>query len=166
MNKKYLIMIGTALLIFSGMCAVITGCGEEQIPESTPGSSDTWGVNMGVAEREEEPDTTGQTTQTTQTEQTPPSEQTDATREEETQTQSKDETTGTTEVTAPQSDTLTFEEYLQMSSKEQRAYFDSYEDPMQFLAWFDAAQADYIRDNPAIEVTGPIDFGDLIGKQP
>ena len=61
---------------------------------------------------------------------------------------------------------LTYAEYIALSSAEQRAYYDSFATIEDFVAWFDAAKAEYNDDSDAIEITGPIDLEQLTGTQP
>lgn len=58
---------------------------------------------------------------------------------------------------------LTFEEYLKMSADEQRAFSKTFPSREAFDLWYDQALAESDRNN-VIEVTGPIDLGQLGGN--
>lgn len=61
--------------------------------------------------------------------------------------------------------TVTYEEYISMSGSEQQKYFESFESPEAFFAWYNDAKAKYEAENPSIEIGGDeeIDLGDIIG---
>lgn len=57
---------------------------------------------------------------------------------------------------------LTYEEYNAMSSSEQQAFFDSFDDPAEFFEWYQEAKAEYDEAHPDIEVgNGEIDLGNI-----
>ena len=62
---------------------------------------------------------------------------------------------------------LTYEEYLAMTGSQQQAYYNTFESVRAFVEWFDAAKAEYKKQNQAIEVTGSsINLEDYINKNP
>lgn len=60
---------------------------------------------------------------------------------------------------------VTFEKYEAMSGEEQEAFFESFEDPEDFFAWYNNAKAEYDARNPNVEIdgNGSIDLGGLVG---
>ena len=50
-----------------------------------------------------------------------------------------------------------------LSSDEQQAYADSFSTISDYITWFNSEKAKY-DNSQAIEITGPIDLGDLVGK--
>ncbi len=60
---------------------------------------------------------------------------------------------------------LTYAEYLKMTPAEQQAYYESYEDVMDFIAWYNAAKAKYDADKDTIQIEGgKIDIGEIMGQ--
>ncbi len=60
---------------------------------------------------------------------------------------------------------LTYKEYIAMTPTEQKAYYDSYENFTDFVAWYNAAKAEYDAENESVEIQdGKIDISDIIGK--
>lgn len=58
---------------------------------------------------------------------------------------------------------LTYEEYMAMNPTEQKAYYDSYDNFMDFLAWHNAAKAKYDADNESIKIQdGKIDISEIV----
>ena len=75
-------------------------------------------------------------------------------------------TTVTAPTTAQSGNTvLTYEAYMAMSAEQQQAYFESFADVQSFFAWYNAAKAEYEKENSSIEIggNGNIDIGDIIG---
>lgn len=66
--------------------------------------------------------------------------------------------------TEPQASALSYAEYLAMSPAEQQAYYESFSTLEEFIAWHNAAQAEYEAENDIPVVTGPIDIGDYMGS--
>ena len=61
---------------------------------------------------------------------------------------------------------MTYEKYISMSPEDQQAYFESYSSPDAFFKWFNAAKAEYDKNNDAIEVEGGnIDIGDYMDEE-
>ncbi|MBQ7034257.1 MAG: hypothetical protein IJN34_00810 [Clostridia bacterium] len=59
---------------------------------------------------------------------------------------------------------LTYEEYMAMTPTEQKAYYDSYENFTDFVAWHNAAKAEYDAENESVEIQdGEINISDIIG---
>ena len=77
----------------------------------------------------------------------------------------------TTESTTPPTtqpndniDYVSYEEYNAMTPEEQEAYFEQFESVADFVAWYQAAKAEYEEQNPDIDVgDGSIDIGEIIG---
>lgn len=60
---------------------------------------------------------------------------------------------------------LTYKEYLAMTPTEQKAYYDSYENFKDFVAWHNAAKAEYDAENGSVEIQdGKIDISDIISE--
>lgn len=57
---------------------------------------------------------------------------------------------------------LGYEEYMAMTPAEQQAYYESFPSLEDYIAWYNAALAQYQEDQNVVEVTGPFDFGDFI----
>ncbi len=53
------------------------------------------------------------------------------------------ETTKPTLELSPWEKILTYKQYLEMTTEERNAFYDSFEDPDEFYAWFDEVQAMY-----------------------
>ena len=62
-------------------------------------------------------------------------------------------------------DGITYEDYMEMTAAEQQAYYESFDDPMEFFAWLNAAKAEYEANKNDIEIGsgGSVDLGDIIG---
>lgn len=57
-----------------------------------------------------------------------------------------------------------YEQYNNMSGEEQLAFMESFDSVEAFVAWLNAAKADYEASNPPIEITGDvIDLSELLG---
>lgn len=61
---------------------------------------------------------------------------------------------------------LTYAEYLNMTKQEQDAFYASFEDPMDFFAWFKAVKAIYDEERKDYEFdgSGSIDIGGMSGE--
>ena len=57
---------------------------------------------------------------------------------------------------------LTYEEYLAMSPYEQQAHYEQFTSLEAYIAWHNAALAEYEENQSSIEVTGGIDIGDFM----
>lgn len=57
---------------------------------------------------------------------------------------------------------LTYEEYLAMSPAQQQAHYELFPSFEAYVAWHNAALAEYEEHQSSIEVTGPIDIGDFM----
>ena len=66
--------------------------------------------------------------------------------------------------TEPQAGALSYEEYMAMSPAEQQAYYERFSSLEEFIAWHNAAQAEYEAEHDIPVVTGPIDIGDYMGS--
>ena len=62
-------------------------------------------------------------------------------------------------------DTLTYEEYINMTADEQEAFIYSFEDMADFFLWHTAAKAKYDEEHKVPEIDGDIDLGDLLGPK-
>lgn len=124
----------------------------------------------------EEPDRDGETaadpvvepdqTEHDQTEpdQTEP-DQTEPDQTEPDQTEPVPEQTAPVETTAPtlkDPAELSYEEYLAMTPAEQQAHYERFASLEAYIAWHNAALAEYEENQTSVEVTGPIDIGDFI----
>lgn len=56
-----------------------------------------------------------------------------------------------------------YEEFLKLSHDEQQAYASSFPSISDYIAWFNAEKAKH-DNSEVIEITGPIDLGELTGK--
>lgn len=65
---------------------------------------------------------------------------------------------------APDEENITFEEYLAMTPQEQVDFFNSFADPFDYVAWYDAAKAEYDAQQNKIEIgeDGTIDIEEII----
>lgn len=68
------------------------------------------------------------------------------------------------ESTEPQAGALSYAEYMAMTPAEQQAYYESFPTLEEFIAWHNAAQAEYEEAHDIPVVTGPIDIGDYMGS--
>ena len=60
---------------------------------------------------------------------------------------------------------LTYSEYLEMSKAEQDEFYNSFEDPNEFFAWFDAVKAIYDEERKENQFNGgSIDIGGMSGN--
>lgn len=57
---------------------------------------------------------------------------------------------------------LTYEEYLAMSPYEQQAHYEQFPSLDAYIAWHNAALAEYEENQESVEVTGGIDIGDFM----
>jgi cytoskeletal protein RodZ len=57
---------------------------------------------------------------------------------------------------------LTYEEYLAMSPSEQQAHYEQFPSLEAYIAWHNAALAEYEKNQESIEVTGGFDIGDFM----
>lgn len=57
---------------------------------------------------------------------------------------------------------LSYEEYLAMSPYEQQAHYEMFPNLESYIAWHNAALAEYEENQSSIEVTGGIDIGDFM----
>ena len=57
---------------------------------------------------------------------------------------------------------LSYEEYLAMSPAEQQAHYEQFPSLEAYIAWHNAALAEYEENQSSIEVTGGIDIGDFM----
>lgn len=57
---------------------------------------------------------------------------------------------------------VTYEEYLAMSPFEQQAHYEQFASLEDYIAWHNAALAEYEENQGSIEVTGGIDIGDFM----
>ena len=66
-----------------------------------------------------------------------------------------------TEATAPDTkpEDMTYEAFTALTPEEQRLYQESFGDLDAFFAWYTAAKDKYEKENPPIEIDGPIDLG-------
>ncbi|MBR5285012.1 MAG: S-layer homology domain-containing protein, partial [Clostridia bacterium] len=80
-------------------------------------------------------------------------------RDEETNTNTNTNTGNTSD-----SSKMTYEKYNAMTAAEQQAYFNTYKNPSDFFAWYNAAKAEYEASQERIEIGagGTIDLGELI----
>lgn len=57
---------------------------------------------------------------------------------------------------------MTYEEYLSLSSAEQQAHYESFASVEDFFAWYNNAKSLYDEENKPIEISGTIDFSDIL----
>ena len=67
--------------------------------------------------------------------------------------------------TPGEEDTLTYEEYINMTADEQEAFIYSFEDMADFFLWHTEAKAKYDEEHKVPEIDGDIDLGDLLGPK-
>lgn len=56
---------------------------------------------------------------------------------------------------------LRYEEFLALSNAQQQAYFNLFEDPLEYAKWLQKAQQEYEDGKTSITVTGPVDISTL-----
>lgn len=65
----------------------------------------------------------------------------------------------------PEKTSLTFDQYQNLSSADQQAYFESFDTMEAFLAWYDAAMKEYEESKNVVEIAGgAVDLGELMNK--
>lgn len=57
---------------------------------------------------------------------------------------------------------LTYEQYMALSAEQQQAHFESFPSLDAYIAWYNAALAEYEANQNIVEATGPIDIGDYM----
>lgn len=69
----------------------------------------------------------------------------------------------TVEATVPDvaPEEMTYEAFIALTPAEQRLYQESFDDLDAFFAWYNAAKEKYEKENPPIDIDGPIDLGKL-----
>ena len=72
-----------------------------------------------------------------------------------------DEQKPATDATAPNTkpEDMTYEAFTALTPAEQRLYQESFADLDAFFAWYSAAKEKYEKENPPIDIDGPIDLG-------
>ncbi len=72
-----------------------------------------------------------------------------------------DNTDPTSEATAPNTppEEMTYEAFIALTPEEQRLYQESFNDLDAFFEWYTAAKEKYEKENPPIDIDGPIDLG-------
>ena len=78
------------------------------------------------------------------------------------------EPSGPQQTTPPQTGTtdpasLSYAEYLAMTPAQQQAHYEQFASLEAYIAWHNAALAEYEENQSSIEVTGPFDIGDFMG---
>ncbi len=58
----------------------------------------------------------------------------------------------------------TYEEYHNMTPETQQKFFNSFENVEAFFQWYNAAKAEYEKENGAIQTDGEINLDEIIGK--
>lgn len=175
MNKKVI----TILLLTLTIILVLYGCGNNSEPTI---ASETTGaiieatvpgtelpthpqVEDWIDETTEplEAETEGTEPEETETEETEPEEtETEETEPEET----NPENTTPEETTSdkPSNEVTSYEKYMNMSPAEQQAFFESFGSIEAYLAWYDAAVAEYEANTNVTDISGgSVDLGDLMG---
>lgn len=183
MNKslKKLLCACLAIAVLCALVACRTG-GDETTAPSVTGSisaetapAATMPANEGVEDWGEPVDTKPLTTTPVQepagaeedptdspdepteetTKPTEPTEPTEPREDEDPAVQTSQPQTGTQEPVV-----LSYEEYMALSPAEQQTYFESFPTLDEFIAWYNAALAEYEAGQDVPVVTGPIDIGD------
>ncbi len=72
-----------------------------------------------------------------------------------------DPTEPSVEATAPDTTPaeMTYEDFVALTPEEQRLYQESFNNLDAFFAWYTAAKEKYEKENPPIDIDGPIDLG-------
>lgn len=73
-------------------------------------------------------------------------------------TEPTDPSTGATAPATPPEE-MTYEDFIALTPEEQRLYQESFNDLDAFFAWYTAAKEKYEKENPPIDIDGPIDLG-------
>ena len=142
MNKRtrdLVVLIMLMSISIVGLCACMT----DRIVEGDP-SATTMDPGYGVATSFPTIDTIDESTESIHT------------------TTATTPTTGQ-QTTSPAPGSLSYEEYLKLSTDEQRAYALTFSSVNDYTAWFNAEKEKYENDQ-VIEITGPVDLGEIAGK--
>lgn len=59
---------------------------------------------------------------------------------------------------------MTYEIYVKLPAEIQEEYFETYDDPMDFINWYNTTKEEYEKNNPVVEGDGVIDLGDYINS--
>lgn len=165
MNKRiFTILIGTIIIISLASCgnknentAQVSQAFEIPAPTDVPGTI----ANVFTEDDFEEIKQPSITAVETEQPSAPPTEATDSVEETPAPTSSPAESPENNPITAPS--TTAYEQYNAMSGDEQIAFMESFDSVDAFVAWYNAAQAEYNASRPAIEVEGGvIDMSEII----
>ena len=177
-NQKKLLCVCLTMVLVCTLAACRTGGGETTTPapseqgqtsiETVPAASSTDVVE--VEEWTEPEETQPTTTEPIRESDEEPANDGDSAFAEENTTAPTETTEPKTDgehevgITEPQAGALSYAEYLAMSPAEQQAYYESFSSLEEFIAWHNAAQAEYEEAHDIPVVTGPIDIGDYMGS--
>lgn len=165
MNKRILTLL-VALFILITLSACVNK-NEEQIQvsqtfEASPTRVPSVITNTITIDDIEEPMHTPLVTSESVQPSIPPTETTDSAEESPAPTSAPAESPENNAITAPSA--TAYEQYNAMSGDEQIAFMESFDSVDAFVAWYNAAQAEYNASRPAIEVEGGvIDMSEIIG---
>lgn len=125
-------------------------------------------LSNGVEEWEEDDDTKA-IAPSTATTPTPPTTKPQETKPQATkpqETKPQETTPPETVPVKPDGTKVSFEQYNNMSSADQQAFFESFENVDAYLAWYDAALKEYENSKNVIEIAGgSVDLGELMQKE-
>lgn len=175
MNKRII-----ALMLFSIMILTLVGCGKKQEPTQV---SDSFSVSEpeldptpipGVVEVETPMERPEDFLDVASPTEAPAEQNNEHSDVPETGEQGEDSDTDT--VPSPTAEPIdpdsvghipnstAYEQYQNMSGEDQLAFMESFDSVEAFVAWYNAAQAEYEAKNPAIEIDGSvIDMNELLG---
>ena len=97
-----------------------------------------------------------------------PTKPADGSSSENIETEDPTEPSGSTETTTPNSgatapdvkpEDMTYAAFTALTPEEQRLYQESFNDLDAFFEWYNAAKEQYEKENPPIDIDGPIDLG-------
>ena len=166
MNKKrVLFVIVIVLILILAILGIFFGEKDVEHEEINPTESTAQNgekqetqlieTTMETIEGIEEWDKPVETTEETTAETTEPEDETDPTEKE------------TDPTTPTESERITeYEWYLNLSPQKQQEYFESFDNPDAFFAWFNNAKAEYEASREYIDINGNpnIDLGEIVGS--
>lgn len=159
LNKTWLCIIAVVLSVIfvCGCASKPANTDTKQAQDTTTGAEPSTDVSvpvgMGVADSIFNDDSSIPTAKDNET---------PTTKDEETTTGASETTTesaveATTPDVAPEA--MTYEAFIALTPAEQRLYQESFPDLDAFFEWYNSAKEKYEKENPPIDIDGPIDLG-------
>lgn len=157
MNKRTRDLV-VLIMLMSISIVVLCACMTDRIVEGDP-SATTMDPGYGVATSFPTIDTIDESTE----DKVFPTEQENSNTTESIHTTTATTPTTGQQTTSPAPGSLSYEEFLKLSTDEQRAYALTFSSVNDYTAWFNAEKEKYENDQ-VIEITGPVDLGEIAGK--